>query len=83
MANSDHYHFARHGIPTLRLVAGFDQADSNVRHVLIRNHRRDEVALLDLQAAARFTAMLAWRALTMGEAELATQLAAIRKLHRK
>lgn len=71
MANSDHFHFARHGIPALRLVAGFDQADSNVRHVLTREDRRDKVALRDLQAAARFTAMLAWRALTMEDAGLA------------
>ena len=34
MSNSDHANFAAHGIPALRLVAGFDDPASNLRHVL-------------------------------------------------
>ena len=34
MQNSDHANFARHAIPAMRIVAGFDQRDSSVRDVL-------------------------------------------------
>jgi len=33
MANSDHANFAAHGIPAVRLIAGFDAPDSNLRLV--------------------------------------------------
>jgi hypothetical protein len=64
MANSDHYHFARHGIPALRLVAGFDRPGSGVRHVLTAADTRDKVAPGELKAAALAAAALAWRGLT-------------------
>ena len=63
MPNSDHFNFARHGIPALRLVAGFDQPASNVRHVLTRGDTRDKVKLEELRNAARIAAALALRAL--------------------
>ena len=65
MANSDHFNFARHGIPALRLVAGFDRPDSNIRHVLTRGDVREKVKLDELRGAARIAATLAWRALTL------------------
>ncbi len=71
MPNSDHYNFARHGIPALRLVAGFNQSASLVRHVLTRNDLRHTVERRDLVAATRFATRLAWRALTMDEHALA------------
>lgn len=55
MANSDHYNFARAGIPALRLVAGFDDPTSNLRYVLTPADTRDKVALEELAAAARVT----------------------------
>ena len=58
MANSDHYNFARHGIPAARLVAGFDEAYSNLRYVLTPADRADKVAAADLAAAARLSAAL-------------------------
>jgi aminopeptidase YwaD len=64
MPNSDHFNFARHGIPALRLVAGFDQPASNVRHVLTRGDTRDKVKAEELRSAARIAAQLALRALT-------------------
>jgi aminopeptidase YwaD len=55
MANSDHFNFARGGIPALRLVAGFDEPQSNLRHVLTPADTRDKVAPEELAAASRIT----------------------------
>jgi Zn-dependent M28 family amino/carboxypeptidase len=63
MANSDHYNFARHGVPALRLVAGFEQPGSNVRHILTGGDTRDKVALAELRSAGTLAAALAWRSL--------------------
>jgi aminopeptidase YwaD len=71
MPNSDHYNFARHGIPALRLVAGFDAPQSNVRHILTPADTRDKVAPEELKTAARLTAALAWRALNAPDVEMA------------
>ena len=71
MSNSDHYNFARHGIPALRLVAGFDRPQCNIQHILTRGDTRDKVTAAELAAAARLTAVLLARALTAGDADLA------------
>jgi Zn-dependent M28 family amino/carboxypeptidase len=63
MGNSDHYNFARHGIPALRLVAGFGRPQSNVRHILTRGDTRDKVAPSELGATAVLAATLLWQAL--------------------
>ena len=70
MANSDHYNFARHGIPALRLVAGFDRPQSNVRYILTRGDTRDKVERSELASAASVAAVLVWQGLTMADAEL-------------
>jgi hypothetical protein len=41
MANSDHANFAAHGIPALRLIAGFNAPDSNLRLLLTAADTRD------------------------------------------
>jgi aminopeptidase YwaD len=71
MANSDHYNFARHGIPALRVVAGFHRPESNVRYILTRADTRDKVGRAELIAAARLTAALVWQGLTMSAEEAA------------
>jgi len=71
MGNSDHYNFARHGIPALRLVAGFDRPQSNVRHILTRGDTRDKVAPPELDAAAVLAATLLWQALNADDAAIA------------
>src|SRR5262249_20377928 len=43
MANSDHANFAAHGIPAVRLLAGFNAPDSNLRLVLTAADTRDKV----------------------------------------
>jgi Zn-dependent M28 family amino/carboxypeptidase len=70
MANSDHFNFARHGVPALRLVAGFERPECNVRHILTGADTRDKVAPGELQDAARLAAALVWRGLTAADEEL-------------
>lgn len=71
MPNSDHFNFARHGIPALRLVAGFDHPESNVRYILTPADTRDKVAAAELKNAAILTAALLWNALTASDADIA------------
>ena len=58
MANSDHYNFARAGVPATRLVAGFNQPDSNLRYVLTPADTRDKVQASELAGAVWLTARL-------------------------
>lgn len=58
MANSDHYNFARHGVPATRLVAGFDEPDSELRYVLTPSDTRDRVRPEDLRNATALAATL-------------------------
>jgi hypothetical protein len=71
MQNSDHYNFAQHGIPALRLVTGFDDAGSNVRYILTPADTRDKVAPAELKSAAIAAAAIVWRGLTAGDDALA------------
>lgn len=71
MANSDHYNFARHGIPAFRLVAGFDRPGCNVRYILSRGDTREKVQRGEMVAAARTAAVLVWHALTMSDKDAA------------
>ncbi len=64
MANSDHANFVRAGIPALRLMAGFDDPGSNLRHVLTPADTRDKVSVAELRVAALAAAALTWAALT-------------------
>ena len=58
MRNSDHYNFARHGIPAFRLVAGFDDKESALRYVLTAEDRVDKVDRDDLARATALTAAI-------------------------
>ncbi len=71
MTNSDHANFAAKGIPALRLVAGFDEPQSQLRHVLTAADTRDKAAPMELHAAAQVAAAITWRALNADAAELA------------
>lgn len=63
LPNSDHANFAHHGIPALRLIAGFDRPQSNVRHILTGADTRERVSEAELRHAARVAAALTWLAL--------------------
>jgi Zn-dependent M28 family amino/carboxypeptidase len=63
MSNSDHANFAASGIPALRLIAGFGDADSNLRFLLTAADTRDKVRPAELADALRLATALAWDAL--------------------
>jgi aminopeptidase YwaD len=60
VANSDHANFAAAGIPALRLVAGFNEHNSNVQNVLTEADTRDKVRPEELRSAAICAATLTW-----------------------
>jgi aminopeptidase YwaD len=70
MANSDHANFAAHGIPAVRLIAGFDAPDSNLRLVLTAADTRDKVQPDELDQALRIATTLTWQALGATDATL-------------
>lgn len=51
LRNSDHYNFAVEGIPAVRIVAGFGQQSSKLRHVLTEGDTRDLCDQEELDAA--------------------------------
>ena len=62
--NSDHYNYATAGIPAFRLVAGFSEPQSNVRHLLTADDTRDKASPDQLRRAAAFAAIACHLALT-------------------
>jgi aminopeptidase YwaD len=68
MTNSDHANFAAHGIPALRLIAGFNAPDSNLRLLLTAADTRDKVRPDELDQALRVATTLTWRALAGADA---------------
>jgi len=70
MANSDHANFAAHGIPALRLIAGFGEPDSHLRLLLTAADTRDKVRAEELDAALRVAIAVTWEALRLDEATL-------------
>ena len=76
MANSDHANFAAHGIPAVRLIAGFDAPDSNLRLVLTAADTRDKVHPDELDQALRIASTLAWQALGAADTTLLSLAAA-------
>lgn len=67
MDNSDHANFIRSGIPALRLCAGLDEPNSNLRFLLTSGDTPDKVRPAELRAAA--TAAIALT-LAVSEADL-------------
>jgi aminopeptidase YwaD len=72
MPNSDHANFAAHGIPALRLIAGFSAPHSNLRYLLTAADTRDKVRPQELAEALRIATALAWEALTAADAMLSS-----------
>jgi aminopeptidase YwaD len=72
MANSDHANFAAHGIPAIRLLAGFNAPDSNLRFLLTAADTRDKVHPDQLDQALRLATALTWQALAAGDATLSS-----------
>jgi aminopeptidase YwaD len=76
MANSDHANFAAHGIPAVRLLAGFDAPDSNLRLVLTAADTRDKVQPEELDQALRVATTLTREALGAPDTTLSRLAAA-------
>lgn len=72
MANSDHANFAAHGIPAVRLLAGFNAPDSNLRLLLTAADTRDKVHPAELDHALRLATTLTWQALVATDATLSS-----------
>jgi Zn-dependent M28 family amino/carboxypeptidase len=70
MANSDHANFARHRIPAVRLIAGFNAPQSNLRFVLTAADTRDKVHLSELEDALGLASALTREALTTSDARM-------------
>jgi aminopeptidase YwaD len=70
MANSDHANFAAHGIPAIRLLAGFNTPDSNLRLLLTAADTRDKVRPDELDHALRLATTLTWQGLVAADATL-------------
>ena len=63
LRNSDHFNFAEHGIPAMRLVAGFDNPNAGARFLLTEADRRDKVSFSALRRGALLAGGLVWDAL--------------------
>lgn len=70
MPNSDHANFAAHGIPALRLIAGFGSPDSQLRLLLTAADTRDKVRRDELDAALRVAMAITRAALILDDATL-------------
>lgn len=70
MPNSDHANFAAHGIPALRLVAGFNRPESRVNNILSPGDLPEVVREAELRQALRVTCAMAWVGLTLSEPDL-------------
>jgi hypothetical protein len=70
MVNSDHANFATHGIPALRLIAGFDAPEGALRHLLTGADTRALVPAGELKSAAITAGAILWAVLTAEDAAL-------------
>ena len=70
MPNSDHANFAAHGIPALRLVAGFDRPESRVNAILSGDDLPAVVREDELRRVLRVTCAMAWQGLTATDTAL-------------
>jgi len=63
MTNSDHANFAAHGIPAMRLLAGFNDSAFNLRHLLTGAARPFLTNSSELKASTLTAGPVLWRAL--------------------
>jgi hypothetical protein len=69
--SSDHANFAAHGVPAMRLIAGFNEPESRVARLLTAADTRDLVPPEELARATEVAGAILWRALSAPEAEMA------------
>ncbi|MGA8615207.1 MAG: M28 family peptidase [Xanthobacteraceae bacterium] len=78
LRNSDHFNFAQCGIPAMRVIAGFDEPESDVRFLLTEGDTSDLVSMEELSAATTAAGLLVWSALDYGRPIAAHGLAPAR-----
>lgn len=71
IVNSDHANFAAHGIPALRLIAGFDAPEGALRHLLTGADTRALVPPGELKSATITAGAILWAALNADDDVLA------------
>jgi Zn-dependent M28 family amino/carboxypeptidase len=64
LRNSDHYNFARLGIPALRVIAGFDEPTSGARFLLTEGDTAEKVSSTEIKLGTIIATELVWSALT-------------------
>jgi hypothetical protein len=70
MPNSDHANFVEHGIPAMRLIAGFDEPRSALRLLLTPADTRQLVQEEVLRQSANCAGAILWAALSADDAQL-------------
>lgn len=65
MVNSDHANFAAHGVPALRLIAGFNEPGCNVSRLLTAADRRALVSPTELLLGTERAGMVLWHLLSL------------------
>src|SRR5262249_60558275 len=70
--NPAHPIFRSRGFPAVRLLAGFNAPDSNLRLVLTAADTRDKVRPEELDHALRIATTLTWQALSAADATLSS-----------
>ncbi|MES2713382.1 MAG: M28 family peptidase [Pseudomonadota bacterium] len=68
--SSDHANFAHHGVPAMRLIAGFNEPDSALARLLTGADTHGCVPLAELHRATEVAGAILWRALTADQAEI-------------
>jgi hypothetical protein len=69
--SSDHANFAHHGVPALRLIAGFNEPNSRLARLLTAADTRDVAGPGELARATEIAGAILWKALTAEEADMA------------
>ena len=72
MANSDHANFAAHGVPAMRLLAGFDEPESRLRFLLTGADTRSLTDERELRAGTLTAGAILWHALRADAGSLAS-----------
>ncbi|MBR0656419.1 M28 family peptidase [Plastoroseomonas arctica] len=68
--SSDHANFAHHGVPAMRLIAGFNEPDSVLSRLLTGADTQGCVPLTELRQATEVAGAILWRGLTATQSEL-------------
>jgi hypothetical protein len=69
--SSDHANFAHHGVPAMRLIAGFNEPESRLSRLLTAADNRSAVNPDELAHATEIAGAILWKALTAGETDMA------------